>query len=89
MVTLYAVSDKVPNKVPDKVPDDLTVNQYKIIELLRENNRLSLMNLAELIGISKRKMLDNINTLKGKGRIERVGNPKSGYWKVNKAEGEH
>ena len=82
MVTLYAVSDKVPNKVPDKVPDDLTVNQYKIIELLRENNRLSLMNLAELIGISKRKMLDNINTLKGKGRIERVGNPKSGYWKV-------
>jgi ATP-dependent DNA helicase RecG len=39
------------------------------------------------VGISKRKILDNINKLKELGLIIRIGNNKSGYWKIieNKA----
>ncbi len=76
------VPDRVPDKVPDRVPDNLTENQSKIIQLLKTNNRLSLADLGRKIGMSKRKVLDNMNVLKDKGRIERIGSPRGGYWKV-------
>jgi ATP-dependent DNA helicase RecG len=38
--------------------------------------------LSDKIGISKRKILDNINKLKEKNILERVGNNKTGYWKI-------
>lgn len=41
--------------------------------------------IANEIGISKRKVLDNINKLKSLGLIRRVGPAKGGYWQlVNK-----
>jgi len=36
--------------------------------------------MAEAIGISKRKILENINKLKLSDDIKRVGNNKTGYW---------
>jgi len=38
--------------------------------------------LANKIGISKRKVLDNINKLKKMGLLERIGPAKGGSWKV-------
>lgn len=78
------VPDKVPDWVPDKVPDELTENQLKLLELVKNNNQITLVQMAEKVGISKRKILDNINKLKHKKLIERVGNPKKGYWKILK-----
>jgi predicted HTH transcriptional regulator len=42
-----------------------------------------MIELATTIGISKRKILDNINKLKQAGYIERIGKTR-GYWKVSK-----
>lgn len=79
MVTLFACTDsKIKSKVPDK-PEVINENQHKIMLLLSQNNRLSLSELAQMIGMSKRKMLDNVNVLKDKGLLIRVGSPKSGY----------
>jgi predicted HTH transcriptional regulator len=38
--------------------------------------------LAENIGISKRKILNNINKLRELGFLQRIGNNKTGYWQV-------
>ncbi len=38
--------------------------------------------IANIIGISKRKVLDNINKLKKLGLISRIGPSKGGYWKI-------
>ncbi len=38
--------------------------------------------IADNIGISKRKVLDNINKLKKMGLIRRIGSPKAGYWEI-------
>jgi len=43
---------------------------------------ISMSQIAENIGISKRKVLDNINKLKAKGVIIRQGKAKGGYWKI-------
>jgi ATP-dependent DNA helicase RecG len=78
------VTDKVTDRVTDRVTDHLTANQRAIIELLLKNNRQSLSELAFEIKISKRKIIDNINKLKEFEIVERIGNNKSGYWKINK-----
>lgn len=77
------VTDRVTDKVTDKVTDLLTANQRAIIEYLVQNNRLSLSELAIEIKISKRKIITNINKLKELKLVERVGNNKTGYWKIN------
>ena len=84
---MYAkVADKVPDRVADRVSDrvsdKITDNQHKILVLLSDDNHLSLSNLAQVIGISKRNTLDNVNVLREKGFLQRVGTPKDGYWKV-------
>jgi len=40
--------------------------------------------MAEIIGISKRKILDNINKLREKGFIKRYGKAKGGHWEIIK-----
>ncbi|MDR1897687.1 MAG: winged helix-turn-helix transcriptional regulator, partial [Prevotellaceae bacterium] len=66
------------------VPDSLTENQKKILEELLKNNNLSMSELATTVGISKRKILDNINKLKDLNMLERIGKNKTGYWKIKK-----
>jgi predicted HTH transcriptional regulator len=38
--------------------------------------------MADIIGISKRKILDNISKLKKAGFIRRIGPAKGGQWEV-------
>ncbi|MFC2323617.1 MAG: DUF977 family protein, partial [Tannerella forsythia] len=64
------------------VTDSLSEKQKKIMSLLRENNRMTLSDLSEALGISRRKIVDHTNKLKEKGVLMRVGNNKSGYWQV-------
>lgn len=70
-------------KVPDKVPDNLTGNQRRILDLLLVDNQLSMMDLSKEIGISKRKILDNINKLREMNLLSRIGGNRDGYWKVS------
>jgi len=75
-------SKKVPDRVPDKVPDNLTENQQKILKLVAQNKTVSMSEMAENIGISKRKVLDNINKLKNYGLLKRIGPAKGGHWEI-------
>lgn len=81
MVTVFA-NHKVIDKVTNKVTDKLTKNQERIIELIQENNTVTTLQMADEIGISKRKILDNINKLKKAGFIRRIGPAKGGRWDV-------
>jgi ATP-dependent DNA helicase RecG len=72
--------DKVTDKVADEVTDKVTDNQRLIIQFILENNKISASEMAEKIGISKRKVVENIKKLKEKDVIQRVGSPKAGLW---------
>ncbi len=64
LTKLYYTEQKtsiIRDKVPDKVPDNLTNNQLKIIELIINNNKISMAEMSSKVGISKRKILVNIN----------------------------
>jgi Fic family protein len=73
---IYEVGNKVGNKV-----GNLTDNQQKIVEQIRINNKISATKLSEAVGISTRKIEENIAKLKETGILQRVGGTR-GHWEV-------
>ena len=69
-------------KIPRKYPEGLTSNQINILKLLANNNRLTRIQLAEELNISPETIKKNIEKLKEKGLLKRIGSDKGGYWKV-------
>ena len=67
-----------------KVGESLTPSQKRILLLLRQNTRLSALELAEEVGISSRKIEQNIARLKESGSLRRIGPAKGGHWEVLK-----
>lgn len=60
----------------------LSENQKKIISEMKQNPKITAQKLSSKVGISQRKIEENIHTLKEKGLIERLGSNKSGEWVV-------
>ena len=72
--------EKVGNTVGSKV-GNLTENQQTIISSMKDNPKVSATMLAEIVGISRRKVEENVAKLKKMGLLERVGGTR-GYWEV-------
>ena len=78
------------DRVGDRVGDNyffLTENQRRIISCLEENPEMSAKCLAEEIGISSRKVENNIQKLKEYGMLRRQGSPRKGHWIVRRGSG--
>ena len=54
----------------------------KILRLLKENQGLTVAELADNIKISPKAVEWNLRQLKAKGRLHRVGPDKGGHWEV-------
>lgn len=78
----YGKHKKVLEKVTEKVPEKVTENQKKILESISKNRYITAPELATVIGISERKIKENIKKLKQKRLLLRVGPDKGGYWKT-------
>lgn len=62
---------------------DVTLEELQILELLKNNNKLTQKQIAELISKSDRTVKRIISSLEEKGIISREGGKRFGYWKVN------
>jgi ATP-dependent DNA helicase RecG len=54
----------------------------KIMAIIKENPKITIKELVELTGLSRRGIEYNIQKIKEKGLIERVGTSKDGYWNI-------
>lgn len=63
---------------------DLSESHNKILQILNENPSLTLKELCEVSNFGRTRVVEIINDLKEMNRIERIGNNRSGYWKVIK-----
>ena len=68
----------------ERVGERITGNQAKIIKFMMEDPLISAQALAAKIGISSRKIEENIAKLRKKGLIKRKGSARSGRWEVSK-----
>jgi predicted HTH transcriptional regulator len=63
-------------------PERLTENQQKILHCIEQNPHISAREMAISVGISSRKIEDNLKKLKENGILERVGVSKGGFWRL-------
>jgi Fic family protein len=71
---------KVGNKGGSKV-GNLSENQLKIREQIKLDNKISATKLSNIVGISKRKIEENLAKLKEMKMIDRVGGTR-GHWEI-------
>ena len=71
-------------RVTEKVTDRVTENQRKILEGMSRNQYITAPELAKSVGISERKIKENIRKLKERGIVRRIGPAKGGYWELAK-----
>ena len=79
-VTVFEVSEEKELQQTDKISSVKT--SVKILELISGNNRITVTEMAEKIGISVKGVEKIISSLKKESCIERVGSRKTGYWIV-------
>jgi len=76
------VSDRVVEKVVEKVVENLSENQKQIIELVGGDNYITAYEIGKSIGISQRKVQENMAKLKEIGILKRIGPAKGGHWQI-------
>jgi len=62
--------------------ENVTDNQSLIQQYIIERTEISTRELSEKVGISQRKIKENIARLKALGFLKRIGSAKGGYWEV-------
>ena len=62
-------------KMSEKTPE-------KILLHIKRNNQITILELSERIGVTKRTIERNLQKLQEHEKIVRVGSTKSGYWKI-------
>ena len=66
------------------VVENLTDRQYRIVDLIREDNTIPAIQLALKLSVASRTVQRELTKLKQMGILERIGSDKGGYWKVLK-----
>lgn len=62
----------------------LSENRLRILSAMRDNPNVSQTKLAAILGLSRNGITKNIDWLKANGYVERVGEPRTGWWRVLK-----
>lgn len=75
---------KVTKRVTEKVTKRVTENQKIIIKQMTDNPYVTTVELAKIIGISDRKIKENIRKLKEYGLVKRIGPANGGHWEIIK-----
>jgi ATP-dependent DNA helicase RecG len=85
-VTNVGVSEE---NVGVNVTNDVTNRIEEIFNLIVENNQITASKIAEVLAVTKRTVLRDIEKLKELGLIERIGSRKFGEWKILKEMGRY
>ena len=60
----------------------LTTNQKDILSEINKNNRITQNELSIRIGVNEKNIRNNMKKLKEQGLLERIGNTRSGFWRI-------
>ena len=71
-------------KVTVKVTQKVTVNQEKILEAIKENPFITQEELSQIIGLSRKSIIQNMKKLQENGLLKRVGADKNGHWEIER-----
>ena len=76
------ISEDITEKPTEKPTENLSKNQCKIIDLLKQNPKMTSEEISQFIGIRSDSVRDHIQTLKKLGIVRRIGPDKGGHWEI-------
>lgn len=76
------VRRKLGERLGERLGEKLGKNEWKILEQIWQDATVSIPMLAEAIGISTTAVENNLQKLRNKDFVERVGPAKGGYWRI-------
>ena len=71
-------------KITQKITVKITVNQQKIIDVIKENPFVTQEELSSIVGIARLNINKNMKKMQEQGIIKRVGADKNGHWEILK-----
>ena len=79
-VILY--KDKINSK--DRIIENVTekTRENIIINLIKATPKISFDKLAKMLSVTRMTVIRDVDKLKSRGIIERIGSAKGGYWKI-------
>jgi len=83
----HIIADDLKSDLKDLKSDlktryGLTDNQLEILNAIIRDKNVTQQRLSELIGITSRNIRNNMEKLKKKGLLKRIGPVRGGYWQV-------
>lgn len=64
------------------VPVKIVETEKQILQLVMNNPNITQREIAEKIKLTEKTVKRNMNKLKEKNILERIGSDKTGYWKI-------
>lgn len=61
---------------------EVSENENEILKLIRENNMITILEIASILNISESTVKRSIRKMRDKGLLERHKSKKKGYWKI-------
>lgn len=73
-----------PGHLPNKLNSEETSGKTsgKILAAVQQNMRITILDLAALIGIAERSVERKIQKLQNEGHLRRIGPAKGGHWEI-------
>ena len=62
--------------------EKLSANESKIVALIENNKNNTIAEMASKLKISSTAVENNLNKLKSKGIVSRIGGDKGGHWEI-------
>ena len=84
MIKFEALNTDMNTDTNTDTNTDKDFKAEKLLEYLKENPKATQKELAEYFNVTKRTIERNMNILKKEKFIERIGNNRSGYWRILK-----
>jgi len=80
---IFTVKVPLSGNVTENVPVNVPVKRAeKILLLMRKNSSITIPQLASIYHVNEKTIKRDIEKLKEKNKIKRVGSDKGGYWQV-------
>lgn len=78
------ITENVTENITENVTENVTENRLLLIlEEMKKNTSITTTDLAQIFHVTRRTIHRDIDLLKQKGRLTRIGPDKGGHWQVN------
>ncbi|MCP2002883.1 UNVERIFIED_ORG: Fic family protein [Buttiauxella agrestis ATCC 33320] len=82
IATQQGITAKVAEEMAEEVAEEMNASESRLLAILADKPTATVTELVAVLGCSRRTIERNIKSLQGKGRLQRVGATKKGFWQV-------